>query len=120
MYYLASDSYKQRFSPFYLNQAVDVLGTSSDSPWNHHDKQDFYTSELIRNIHRDGAKQAVVQSIINCCDTLEIRICATGIEKAEEWMWLESAGIAYFQGPLFSGYSDDGLPFVSWPDPVEI
>ncbi|MEH4029014.1 hypothetical protein POX44_26250, partial [Klebsiella quasipneumoniae] len=48
------------------------------------------------------------------------RICATGIEKAEEWMWLESAGIAYFQGPLFSGYSDDGLPFVSWPDPVEI
>ncbi|HGK3768745.1 TPA: diguanylate phosphodiesterase [Klebsiella pneumoniae] len=77
-------------------------------------------SELIRNIHMDGAKQAVVQSIINCCDTLEIRICATGIEKAEEWMWLESAGIAYFQGPLFSGYSDDGLPFVSWPDPVEI
>ncbi|EPY4147628.1 diguanylate phosphodiesterase, partial [Klebsiella pneumoniae] len=47
-------------------------------------------------------------------------ICATGIEKAEEWTWLESAGIAYFQGPLFSGYSDDGLPFVSWPDPVEI
>ena len=76
--------------------------------------------ELIRNIHRDGAKQAVVQSIISCCDTLEIRICATDIEKAEEWMWLESAGIAYFQGPLFSGYSDNGLPFVSWPDPAEI
>ncbi|MEA4729662.1 hypothetical protein VBQ37_08420 [Klebsiella pneumoniae] len=28
-------------------------------------------------------------------------MCATGIEKAEEWMWLESAGIAYFQGPFF-------------------
>ncbi|HBT4825063.1 TPA: diguanylate phosphodiesterase [Klebsiella quasipneumoniae subsp. similipneumoniae] len=76
--------------------------------------------ELIRDIHKDGAKQAVVQSIINCCDTLEIRICATGIEKTEEWMWLESAGIAYFQGDLFSGYYDDGLPFISWPDPVEI
>ncbi|NRE88431.1 diguanylate phosphodiesterase [Klebsiella michiganensis] len=77
-------------------------------------------SELIRNIHKDGAKQAVVQSIINCCDTLEIRICATGIEKAEEWMWLESAGITYFQGELFSGYSADGLPFVCWPDPTDI
>lgn len=76
-------------------------------------------SELIRDIHKNGAKQAVVQSIINCCDMLEIRICATGIEKAEEWMWLESAGIAYFQGPLFSGYSNDDIPFVSWPDPVE-
>ncbi|WP_323113918.1 diguanylate phosphodiesterase [Klebsiella variicola] len=76
-------------------------------------------SELIRDIHKNGAKQAVVQSIINCCDMLEIRICATGIEKAEEWMWLESAGIAYFQGPLFSGYCNDDIPFVSWPDPVE-
>lgn len=77
-------------------------------------------SELIRDIHKDGAKQAIVQSIINCCDSLEIKICATGIEKAEEWMWLESAGIAYFQGALFSGYSDAGLPFVSWPDPAEL
>lgn len=27
---------------------------------------------------------------------LEIAISAVGIEQAEEWMWLESAGITHF------------------------
>jgi EAL domain-containing protein (putative c-di-GMP-specific phosphodiesterase class I) len=40
-------------------------------------------------------------SLIRCCELLEIRICATGVEQTEEWMWLESAGIFCFQGNLF-------------------
>ena len=81
------------------------------------DKVKIY-AELIRDIHRDGSRQAIVRSLIRCCDTLEIRICATGIEHMEEWMWLESAGISFFQGDLFSSYSGKEGLVVRWPDPV--
>ncbi len=59
--------------------------------------------ELIRNIHRDGPRQSIVQAIIKCCTSLEIAVSAVGVERAEEWMWLESAGISQFQGNLFAG-----------------
>ena len=58
--------------------------------------------ELIRNIHRDGPRQSIVQAIIKCCTSLEIAVSAVGVERAEEWMWLESAGISQFQGNLFA------------------
>lgn len=72
--------------------------------------------DLIRNINQDGSRQAIVQSIINCCEKLEIRVCATGIEQPEEWMWLESAGISSFQGNLFSGYNRANQLIVTWPN----
>ncbi|MBZ7309075.1 diguanylate phosphodiesterase [Klebsiella oxytoca] len=72
--------------------------------------------DLTRNINQDGSRQAIVQSIINCCEKLEIRVCATGIEQPEEWMWLESAGIFCFQGNLFSGYNKINQLIVSWPN----
>ena len=52
--------------------------------------------ELIRNIHQDGPRQSIVQAIIKCCTSLEIAVSAVGVERAEEWMWLESAGISQF------------------------
>lgn len=74
--------------------------------------------ELIRNIHQDGPRQSIVQAIIKCCTSLEIAVSAVGVERAEEWMWLESAGISQFQGNLFAS-ARGGLPAVAWPEKNE-
>ena len=47
---------------------------------------------------------------IKCCTSLEIAVSAVGVERAEEWMWLESAGISQFQGNLFASARLGGLP----------
>lgn len=59
--------------------------------------------EIVSNIHLSGAKQAIVRSIVSCCTDLEITLVAEGIEKLEEWCWLESAGIRRFQGFCLPG-----------------
>ena len=70
--------------------------------------------DLIANVHKSGPRQAIIQSIIKCCASLEILFCAVGVELAEEWMWLESAGISQFRGHLFAsprlGHSGDCPP----------
>lgn len=71
---------------------------------------------LISDVHRSGARQAVIHAILKCCQSLEIMVTAVGVEKAEEWMWLESAGIEHFQGFLFARPGLNGLPAVAWPE----
>lgn len=71
---------------------------------------------IIRDVHKSGPKQAIVQAIIKCCSSLEIGVIATGVEKAEEWMWLEAAGIFNFQGDLFAKPKLNGIPAVAWPE----
>ncbi|EKY3225344.1 diguanylate phosphodiesterase [Cronobacter dublinensis] len=72
--------------------------------------------DLIRDVHKSGPRQAIVQALIKCCASLEISISAVGVEKAEEWMWLESAGITLFQGYLFAKPALGGIPAVAWPE----
>ncbi|QGN37307.1 diguanylate phosphodiesterase [Klebsiella oxytoca] len=72
--------------------------------------------QLVKDIHKHGPRQAIVQAIIKCCNSLEIAISAVGIERPEEWMWLESAGITHFQGNLFASPCLGGIPAVSWPE----
>ncbi len=72
--------------------------------------------DLIKDVHKSGPRQAIVQAIIKCCTSLEISITAVGVEKAEEWMWLESAGISLFQGYLFARPELGVVPAVSWPE----
>ncbi|MGR7750973.1 diguanylate phosphodiesterase [Klebsiella aerogenes] len=74
--------------------------------------------QLIRNIHRDGPRQAIVQAIIKCCHSLEIAVSVVGVEQAEEWMWLEAAGISHFQGNLFASPRLGGLPAIAWPGKI--
>ncbi|WP_130835370.1 diguanylate phosphodiesterase [[Erwinia] mediterraneensis] len=74
-------------------------------------------SNIIRDVHKSGPKQAVVQAILKCCSSLEIAVTAEGVEKAEEWMWLEAAGISTFQGPLFAAPVLHGITAVAWPEP---
>ncbi|WP_342325133.1 diguanylate phosphodiesterase [Kosakonia sp. BYX6] len=75
--------------------------------------------DLIQDVHKSGSRQAIVQAIIKCCTSLEIAVSAVGIEKAEEWMWLESAGISQFQGFLFARPDLGGIPAVAWPEKKE-
>ena len=72
--------------------------------------------DLIRDVHKSGSRQAIVQAILKGCRSLEILVSAVGVEKAEEWMWLESAGISQFQGPLFATPQAGGIPAVAWPE----
>lgn len=72
--------------------------------------------ELIRDVHKSGPRQAIVRAIIQCCTSLEIMVSAVGVEKPEEWMWLESAGISHFQGHLFAQPAFQGIPAISWPE----
>ena len=72
--------------------------------------------ELITDVHKSGPRQAIIQAIIKCCASLEIMISAVGVEKPEEWMWLESAGIEIFQGNLFAQACLNGIPSVPWPE----
>ena len=71
--------------------------------------------EIISDIHLSGPKQAIVRSIISCCSDLEITLVAEGIEKIEEWCWLESAGIRRFQGFLFARPLLNGVGDIHWP-----
>ncbi|WP_435948189.1 diguanylate phosphodiesterase [Dryocola sp. BD586] len=72
--------------------------------------------DLIQDVHKSGPRQAIIQAIIKCCSSLEIAVSAVGVEKAEEWMWLESAGISQFQGHLFASPCFNGIPPVTWPE----
>jgi EAL domain-containing protein (putative c-di-GMP-specific phosphodiesterase class I) len=74
--------------------------------------------EIISNIHLSGPKQAIVKSIVSCCTDLEITLVAEGIEKLEEWYWLESAGIKRFQGFLFARPQLNGVGQIHWPRPA--
>lgn len=73
-------------------------------------------ASIIRDIHRSGPKQAVVQAIIRCCSAMEIVAVAAGISQAEEWMWLEAAGVINFQGDLFAGFGPADSAHVAWPE----
>ena len=72
--------------------------------------------EIICDVHKSGPKQAIVHAIIKCCASLEIAVVAEGVEKAEEWMWLEAAGINQFQGYLFARPALNGFPSIAWPE----
>ncbi|EIC84971.1 diguanylate phosphodiesterase [Serratia sp. M24T3] len=71
---------------------------------------------IISDVHKNGPKQAIVQAIIKCCSSLEISVIAAGVERPEEWMWLEAAGVLNFQGDLFAKPRLNGIPAVAWPE----
>jgi len=72
--------------------------------------------DLIKDVHKSGPRQAIIQAIIKCCVSLEIMVSAVGVEKADEWMWLESAGISQFQGYLFAPPASGAIPAIAWPE----
>ena len=71
---------------------------------------------LVRNIHAEPNKQAVVSGIITMMRQLGGRIVAEGVETPEEYFWLRSQGIALYQGYLFAKPGFECLPEPVFPD----
>ncbi|AQZ93369.1 EAL domain-containing protein [Halopseudomonas phragmitis] len=70
---------------------------------------------LIRDIHKDRVRQAILIGILGFCRTLDIEVIAEGIETAEELAFLQDQGIQLFQGYLFARPGFEQLPAVIWP-----
>ncbi|MCF7769195.1 MAG: diguanylate phosphodiesterase [Achromobacter sp.] len=74
--------------------------------------------KLIQDIHLDGPRQAIVVAIVEACAAMGITPVAEGVERVEEWCWLQAAGIQRFQGYLFAKPALNGMPEISWPERV--
>ncbi len=75
-------------------------------------KIDMY---LIRNIDSHPARQAIVRSIVSCCQELSIQVIAEGIETEAEWHCLRQLGITLYQGYLFATPEFEALPAIHIP-----
>ncbi len=71
--------------------------------------------ELIRGIHNDAARFAIVEGIVGICRKLNIQIIAEGIEHVDEYAALKALGISLFQGYLFARPVYETLPVPQWP-----
>lgn len=92
-----------RFQGFRV--AIDDLGTgyagltSFDSVEPEFVKLDM---SLIRNIHLSPVRSRLVESMLDVCRDLKIRVVAEGIETKEELDALSKLGCELFQGYLFA------------------
>ncbi|XWJ89850.1 diguanylate phosphodiesterase [Phytobacter ursingii] len=74
---------------------------------------------IVTDIHMHGPKQAIVKAIIDCCAEMQITVVAEGVEKVEEWSWLDAAGIERFQGFLFARPILNGVSSINWPQRIK-
>jgi EAL domain-containing protein (putative c-di-GMP-specific phosphodiesterase class I) len=58
--------------------------------------------DLIRDIHRDRPRQAIVRGVVSMCGELGITVIAEGIEQADERDFLADCGIFLMQGYWFA------------------
>lgn len=70
---------------------------------------------LVRNVHKEANKQAVVAGIITMMKLLGGKIVAEGVETEEEYFWLRSQGITLYQGYLFAKPGFECLPEPYYP-----
>ena len=57
---------------------------------------------LVRDIHSDGPRQAIVRGILQTCADLGIDVIAEGVETAPEYYWFKRHNVELFQGYLFA------------------
>ncbi|MEN1729075.1 MAG: EAL domain-containing protein [Pseudomonadota bacterium] len=57
---------------------------------------------LVEGIHEKQDAQAIALGLIRFCQTMEIEPVASGVETADEFRWLQDAGIRLFQGYFFA------------------
>ncbi|HDZ38179.1 MAG TPA: EAL domain-containing protein [Marinobacter sp.] len=70
---------------------------------------------LVRDIHDEPNKQAVVAGIITMMSQLGGTIVAEGVETNEEYFWLRAQGITLYQGYLFARPGFECLPEPHYP-----
>lgn len=71
--------------------------------------------QLVRDIHADPVRQAIVTGILGVCRALSIDVIAEGVESVKELEQLRAMGIRLFQGYLFARPGFESLPPVNWP-----
>ena len=71
---------------------------------------------LVRGIHTDRSRQAIVRHVTGMFEELGIAVIAEGIEEADEYRTLRDLGIHLQQGYLFARPQLRALPPVHWPD----
>lgn len=69
---------------------------------------------LVRDIHLDPVRIAIVKGFVATCDELQIRVIAEGVEASEEVHALRALGVDLFQGFLFARPAIAALPVVAW------
>lgn len=71
--------------------------------------------ELIRNIDSDSVRQILVESTLEMCRKLKVRVIAEGIETQAELQTLQHMGVELFQGYLLAKPGFESLPAVNYP-----
>jgi EAL domain-containing protein (putative c-di-GMP-specific phosphodiesterase class I) len=70
--------------------------------------------ELVSDIHKNPVKQCIFSGIQRICQKLSIDIVAEGVERVEEYAWLNKEGIDFFQGYYFARPAFEALPTVAF------
>jgi EAL domain-containing protein (putative c-di-GMP-specific phosphodiesterase class I) len=68
---------------------------------------------IISNIQHEYIKQCILSGVQQICKDLRIEIIAEGVETADEFHWLNEAGISIFQGYYFARPAFEALPDVA-------
>lgn len=71
---------------------------------------------LVRNLHQDPVREAIVKGVLGVCDALNIQVIAEGIETPEELRRLRDMGVYLFQGYLLARPAYEALPPINWPE----
>ena len=69
---------------------------------------------LVRDIHVDRVRQAIVNGTVRTAAELDIKVIAEGVETAQELDHLRASGVRYFQGYYFARPEVERLPVVDF------
>jgi EAL domain-containing protein (putative c-di-GMP-specific phosphodiesterase class I) len=70
---------------------------------------------LIKDIARQGPRQAIIRGVMRTCNDLGIGVIAEGVEDKAEFEWLRDVGIRLFQGYLFARPGFETFAAPSYP-----
>ncbi len=69
---------------------------------------------LIRNIHQDRTRRAIITGTLQTCASLGITVIAEGVEVDEEVAVLRDMGLRLFQGYRFARPAWRAVPEIAW------
>lgn len=70
--------------------------------------------ELIRNVHLDRTRRAIIAGAVQTCRQLGIGVIAEGIESDDEVLALRDLGVTLMQGYRFARPKVAALPAPTW------
>jgi len=69
---------------------------------------------LIRNIHQDRTRRAIIAGTLQTCASLDITVIAEGVETDDEVAALREMGVRLFQGYRFGRPATRAIPAPTW------